>query len=411
MNFKDMTNCPYLPLPQLLSFIVDNRGKTVPTDDKGIPLIATNCIKNDELYPVFEKIRYLSEETYKTWFRAHPLPGDIIFVNKGTPGKVCFVPEPVNFCIAQDMMAFRANEKIVDNKYLFTVLRSSQIQTQIEQFHVGTLIPHFKKSDLDKILIPVPDIKIQKYIGETYYAFCNKIEINNRINKNLEEIAQAIFKSWFVDFEPFQDGEFEDSELGRIPKGWRVENLDDIANYLNGLAMRKFRPETDESLPVIKIKELNQGCTDENSDRASVNIPEKYIIQNGDVIFSWSGTLAVKIWTGGIGGLNQHLFKVTSENFDKWYYYLWTLKHLEKFKAIAQDKATTMGHIKRGHLTESKVLVPMDTDLDFMNSIMNPIINQMIDSKIQNEALKELRDSLLPKLMSGEIRVPIEEVQ
>lgn len=91
MSFEDLTNCSYFPLSEVLSFIVDNRGKTVPTAETGIPLIATNCIKNNELYPVFDKVRYLSEDTYKNWFRAHPKPGDIIFVNKGTPGRVCLV--------------------------------------------------------------------------------------------------------------------------------------------------------------------------------------------------------------------------------------------------------------------------------------------------------------------------------
>jgi len=218
MNSKDMSNCGYLPLPDVLAFIVDNRGKTVPTAETGIPLIATNCIKNNELYPVFEKIRYLSEDTYKNWFRAHPIPGDIIFVNKGAPGRVCLVPDPVGFCIAQDMMAFRVNDKIINNKYLFAVLRSPQFQTQIEQFHVGTLIPHFKKGDLDKLLIPIPSMNVQEFIGETYYAICSKIDLNNQINKNLEEMAQAIYKRWFIDFEPFQDGEFEESDLGSIPK-------------------------------------------------------------------------------------------------------------------------------------------------------------------------------------------------
>jgi type I restriction enzyme S subunit len=151
MSFKsDIKNCEFVPLPNLLSFIVDNRGKSVPTADAGIPLIATNCIKNDELYPVFEKVRYLTKETYDSWFRAHPKPGDIIFVNKGTPGRVCLVPDPVNFCIAQDMMAFRVNEEKIYNRYLFAVLRSPQFQAQISNFHVGTMIPHFKKGDLDK---------------------------------------------------------------------------------------------------------------------------------------------------------------------------------------------------------------------------------------------------------------------
>jgi type I restriction enzyme S subunit len=175
--------------------------------------------------------------------------------------------------------------------------------------------------------------------------------------------------------------------------------------------MQKYRPDTEESLPVIKIKELNQGYTDNTSDRASINIPEQYIINNGDVVFSWSGTLMVKIWTGGQGGLNQHLFKVTSRNYEKWFYYLWTLEHLTIFRAIAKDRATTMGHIKRGHLTQAKVLVPTESVMKGLSEILIPIFDYIVQISMQSSTLKELRDTLLPKLISGEIRVPIEEVQ
>lgn len=331
-------------------------------------------------------------------------PGSLILSNSGTAGLPKFMH--IKACIHDGWQVFE-NCNGIDKDFLYYCLLFIR-----ERLLHGAYDSTMKNLTLDMVrdaIIDLPPLEEQKIIAENLSCIDEKIELNNQINNNLEDIAQSIFRSWFVDFEPFQDREFEQSEIGSLPKGWRVDSLDNIANYLNGIAMQKYRPETEESLPVIKIKELNQGYTDENSDKARINIPEQYIIQNGDVVFSWSGTLAVKIWTGGIGGLNQHLFKVTSEYFDKWFYYLWTLNHLEKFKAIAQDKATTMGHIKRGHLTESKVIVPTDTDLVYMNNIMNPIINHMIDNRIQNEALKELRDSLLPKLMSGELRVPLQE--
>ena len=237
------------------------------------------------------------------------------------------------------------------------------------------------------------------------------IELNNQINKTLEEMAQAIFKSWFVDFEPFKDEEFEESELGLIPKGWRVAALDEIATYLNGLAMQKYPPSKNErGLPVLKIKELRQGFTDGNSDICSESIDNSYIINDGDIIFSWSGSLLVDIWCGGRCGLNQHLFKVTSASYNKWFYYMWTRYHLERFIAIAKDKATTMGHIQRKHLSEAKVLIPEPNTLAFMDSVMQPIIDLVIANKVENKTLSTIRDTLLPKLMTGEIRVPVEEV-
>ena len=179
------------PLPEILSFIVDNRGKTVPTTQGGHILIATNCVRNESLYPSYEKIRYLSEETYQNWFRAHPKPGDILFVCKGTPGRVCMVPDPIDFCIAQDMVALRVNDAIVYNKYLLSVLRSIKMQKQIEQTSVGDVIPHFKKSFFDQLLIPIPSMEIQKIIGDYYFAFSEKIEINKKINNCLLYTSDA----------------------------------------------------------------------------------------------------------------------------------------------------------------------------------------------------------------------------
>ena len=393
MRFNLWEDCNRVPLTELLSFIVDNRGKTVPTAPSGHKLIATNCVTNNTLFPVYDKIRYLSEETYQTWFRAHPIPGDILFVNKGTPGRVCLVPDPVDFCIAQDMIALRADESKIYPKYLFTVLRSREIQQQIYNTNVGDVIPHFKKQFLDQLLIPIPERSIQESIGDLYYVLSLKAERNKKINDNLYAQAKAIFDNHFIN-------------IDAIPAGWRKGNLLDIANYLNGLAMQKFRPQGNEiGLPVLKIKELRQGSCDDSSELCSLSIKPEYIIHNGDVVFSWSGSLLVDIWCGGTCGLNQHLFKVTSDVYDKWFYYLWTAHHLARFIAIAADKATTMGHIKREELAKAEVLIPCEEDYTSFNSIMQPIFELIISNRIEARKLAALRDELLPKLMTGEIDV------
>ena len=189
-----------------------------------------------------------------------------------------------------------------------------------------------------------------------------------------------------------------------MPDDWKKGNLLDIADYLNGLAMQKYRPkEGEKGIPVLKIKELRQGACDTTSDLCSPNIKPEYIVHDGDVIFSWSGSLLVDFWCGDISGLNQHLFKVTSSKFDKWFYYAWTNYHLSKFIAIAGDMATTMGHIKREELSKAEVLIPSDLDYLRIGSILAPIYDLIIKNRIENRRLALLRDMLLPKLMSGEI--------
>ena len=380
----------YLPFGKLLKDVVDNRGKTCPIAETGIALIATNCISNDQLYPEFINVRYVSDETYQTWFRGHPLPGDMIFVVKGTPGRVAWVPNPVNFCIAQDMVAIRADESKIYPKYLFAVLRSKTIQQEIEGLHVGTLIPHFKKGDFDNLQIPVVEPKLQRYIGDQYFNLSLKIDLLNLENQTLEALGQTLFRQWFVE---------------EAREGWQERSLDKIATYLNGLACQKYPPENDvDKLPVLKIRELSSGIT-EQSDWATNKVPQEYIVDNGDVIFSWSGSLMVKIWDGGKCVLNQHLFKVFSDHFPKWFFYFWTHQHLRKFISIAESKATTMGHIKRSDLSSSMVLIPTLPELAEMDQIMAPLIDKLMLNNRQIALLTALRDSLLPKLMSGETRV------
>ena len=440
-------DCSTHSFAELLSNIVDNRGKTCPVVEDGLPLIATNCVKNSTLYPVFEKVRYIDQATYDTWFRGHPESGDLIFVCKGSPGNVCWVPDPVNFCIAQDMVALRADSNIIDPKYLFALLRSRRTQLRILNMHVGTLIPHFKKGDFKKLYFDIPEDRgIQQAIGDIYFSLCEKIELNREMNATLESMAQVLFKSWFVDFDPVIDNalaagnpipeplqtkatarqalgdqrkplpehiqnhfpsSFVFSEgMGWVPEGWEPKPLDCIANYQNGLALQKFRPE-DESffLPVVKIAHLKKGYAD-GEEKASPNIKPECIIDDGDVVFSWSGSLMVDVWCGGKAALNQHLFKVTSETQPKWLYYQYTIHHLHEFQRIAADKAVTMGHIKKEHLKQALCAMPSATLADNCSGMMDGWLNRAINCSVENKHLVKLRDTLLPKLLSGELRIP-----
>lgn len=213
------------------------------------------------------------------------------------------------------------------------------------------------------------------------------------INNNLLQQAQSIFTQEFLSLEG-------------LPDGWQENSLLGIADYLNGLAMQKYRPTDDEwGIPVLKIKELRQGSCDSNSELCSPFIKPEYIVHDGDVIFSWSGSLLVDFWCGGTCGLNQHLFKVTSSKYDKWFYYAWTNHHLQKFAAIATDMATTMGHIKREELAKAEVLIPSQSDYDRIGGLLAPLYDLVIANRIENRKLASLRDELLPQLMSGKLDV------
>lgn len=320
-----------------------------------------------------------------------------------TAGKSCIVKVPMTTNQACCNLAI--NEECADYEFIFYSLKNKY--TEIASLANGGAQQNLNAQIIKDYILPIPSLSDQRRISSLLSSLDRKIELNNKINAELEEMAQAIFKNWFVDFEPFKDGKFVESELGRIPEGWEVGTLTQIASYMNGLAMQKFPPENEkESLPVLKIKELGQGFCGTDSDRCTSKIKDEYKINNGDVIFSWSGTLLVDIWSGGECGLNQHLFKVTSESYPKWFYYYWTKQHLKKFIHIAKDKAVTMGHIKRGHLEEALVSIPTDIVMKEANALLEPMLNKIVALRLESSHLSHLRDTLLPRLMSGEIEIP-----
>jgi len=175
--------------------------------------------------------------------------------------------------------------------------------------------------------------------------------------------------------------------------------------FKNGLACQKYPPKNEiDKLPVLKIKQLRNGFSDD-CDWCTTDVKPEYLVKNGDVIFSWSASLMVKIWDGDNCILNQHLFKVTSDEFPKWYYYLWSKHHLEEFISIYASHATIMGHIKRGDLNNAIVLVPTDDEMITFTEIQSPIIDKIIANNKQLKKIVAIRETLLPKLMSGEIQV------
>ena len=309
----------------------------------------------------------------------------------------------------------------VSRKFLYWALKASDTHA----LRTGSAQAQIVIGSLENFSLKIPsDRSYQDSVASLLDGLEDRITLLRETNATLEAIAQALFKSWFVDFEPvrakmegrtpecmdeataalFPDG-FETSELGEVPRGWQVRPLDSVANYLNGLALQKFPPTGSDDLPVIKIAQLRKGDA-VGADLASRAIKPDYVVQNGDVLFSWSGSLEVEIWCGGEGALNQHLFKVTSSQYPKWFYYLWTRHHLDNFRQIAASKATTMGHIQRSHLSAAKVVVGSDAVLDSANGILGPLIDRIVSNALQAQTLSTLRDTLLPRLISGQLRLP-----
>ena len=346
----------------------------------------------------FASCRMISNDDYETLKRNGCVPqiDDILIGKDGARffEDIIIYRQREKPALLSFIAILRCDKSKILPDFLYYVLRTPSFRQDVkDNYGSGSAIPRIILKDFKRMMVSYPSLEKQQAIISVLTAIDSKIQANTEINDNLYAQAKAIFDNHFIN-------------IDAIPAGWRKGNLLDIANYLNGLAMQKFRPQGNEiGLPVLKIKELRQGSCDDSSELCSLRIKPEYIIHDGDVIFSWSGSLLVDIWCGGTCGLNQHLFKVTSDIYDKWFYYLWTAHHLARFIAIAADKATTMGHIKREELAKAEVLIPCEEDYTSFNSIMQPIFELIISNRIESRKLAALRDELLPKLMSGEIDV------
>lgn len=302
-----------------------------------------------------------------------------------------------------------SDDKCLLPEYLMMWFSREEFDREACFYAVGGVRGSLEWEDFLDMKLPIPSIKKQRAIVKEYNTIEQRINLNNQLIQKLEDTAQAIYKHWFVDFEfPNEEGKPHKSSGGKmvyneelekeIPDGWKVSNLSSIALFLNGLAIQRYTTDSTEYLPVLKIRELSQGFLDEKSDKITCDIPKEYKIRKGDVIFSWSGSLKVDVWTDKECGLNQHLFKVTSRKYEKWFYYLWTKYYLQEFIRIAEGKAVSLGHIKREHLNDAIVLVPSKNELEKMTTIQNPIMDLIIEMKSESNISRRIKSLLLSRL-------------
>ena len=324
-----------------------------------------------------------------------------------------------NFIVSTGFSTIDVYDDNTDEKFIYYLLTQKHITDYLHTIGENSVssYPSINPDDIANLKFIVPDLKTQQSIAAVLSALDKKIALNKQINACLEEMAKTLYDYWFVQFDfpdangrPYKSsgGEmvFDETLKREIPNGWEVKSLWKIAKYFNGLALQKYRPENefDDFLPVIKIREMNEGVSS-NTERAKTNIPKEAIIDDGDILFSWSATLEIKIWSQGKGALNQHIFKVTSSEYPKYFFYFELLNYLKHFKMIADLRKTTMGHITQDHLKQAYICIPSQLLLEKMERIVTPIFQKMLITQKQNHHLTQLRDFLLPMLMNGQVSV------
>lgn len=312
----------------------------------------------------------------------------ILMSINGTIGNVGFYNDEK--CILGKSACYFNLKDNVDKNFVYYTFLTDDFQSHLLNIATGTTIQNVPLKGLRESIILLPPLDEQKRIASILTSIDDKIDLLHRENATLEVMAETLFRQWLIE---------------EAKEHWNEMPLTKIANFTNGLACQKYPPKNDiDKLPVLKIRELTNGISSD-SDYATTEVANEYMVHAGDVIFAWSASLMVKIWDGEDCILNQHLFKVTSDSFPKWFYYCWCKYHLNEFITIAQSHATTMGHIKRGDLENAMVLVPSNNELKVMSDRFDCIIQKLENNNKEICTLIQTRDNLLPKLMNREITI------
>jgi type I restriction enzyme, S subunit len=399
------------PLKELCTRIGDGlHGTPKYSESSDIPFINGNNLKNGQIL-VTNNTNYVTEEEFERNFIKLDYNSLLLSIN-GTLGNMAFYND--EFVMLGKSAAY-LNFKTDINTFYYYYFQLPGIQTYFYNVATGSTIKNLSLKSIQDFEVPVPNKNEYQAIAKVLSDLDTKIELNNKINTELEAMAKLIYDYWFVQFDfPDKNGKpykcfggkmVYNEELKReIPEGWEVGTLLDVANFQNGLACQKYRPINNDFLRVIKIKDMKEGFS-EKTEKVRSDVPDKIKIFNGDILFSWSASLEVIQWSGGKGALNQHIFKVTSEKYPKSYYYFELLNYLQHFKMMAELRKTTMGHITQEHLKQSRIVIPPETKINQLNRVINPILEKVNIKKIENQKLAELRDWLLPMLMNGQVRV------
>lgn len=315
--------------------------------------------------------------------------GDILFTRIGSVDLSAYVGrDKEGWLFSSRMLRIRAKHQI-NSRFLAYYFQQDSFRVYIRNIAAGATMPSINTGILKSIPIAYPGLKEQESIASILTSLDDKIDLLYRQNQTLEKLTETLFRQWFVE---------------RPSRAWKEQTLSSIATFTNGLPCQKYPPRNDsDKLPILKIKELRNGIK-EDCDWCSSGVERKFIVKNGDVILSWSGSFMVKVWSGETCVLNQHLFKVTSQKYPKWFYYLWCKFYINQFTEIANARATTIGHIKKGDLDKALVLIPSDQEFPLLGESIDPLIEKMEFNNGQINKLMEFKKKILHKLMTCSVQ-------
>jgi len=401
-------------LGEVVDKVIDYRGKTPKKLDGdwsawGYRALSAKNIKTGKIVQQ-ETIRCVNEELYKKWMKDEVAKNDILITSEAPFGEVYFWNTDEKIVLSQRLFALRSSKNVYA-KFLYYYMTTYAYQQELRNRATGTTVIGLRQPELLKTTIKYPSIPEQKAIADTLSCLDDKIELNNRINKTLEEMAQAIFKSWFVDFEPFQEGEFVDSELGMIPKGWRVVEISEISK---DIVCGKTPPTKDidnygNDIPFITIPDMHGNVYVTKTER---KLSKKGILTQKNKTVPANSICVSCIATAGLVSLasedsqtNQQINTIICCDEICPYFVFLTLNTLSNYIRILGSSGSTTCNLNKMQFSKIKIILPTNAVLNNFHMLITPEFSEIKEIQYQNQNLSEIRDTLLPKLMSGEIDV------
>ena len=398
-------------LKDICEFIVDCPHSTAKDEGSGYPLIRTPNVGKGRL--ILQGVHRVNEQVYKTRNeRATPSTGDIILAREAPVGNAAIIMPGQKVCLGQRVVLFRVKKEIANPMFLVYYLLSNEVQHKLKNNANGAVVAHLNMDEIRNLAITLPRIDIQNKIAAILSSIDDKIEVSRRINDNLEQQAQALFKSWFVDFEPFKNGEFVESELGMIPKGWRVCRADEVFEINIGKTPPRkesewFTESKEDNVWVsiadmgscgVFISDSSEYLTDEAIKRFNVLMVEKDSV-----------LLSFKLTVGRVAIADTRL--TTNEAIarfilpDKCYReFLYLYLKQYKYENLGSTSSIATA-VNSKTIKGMKLIVPPTDTIESFSNNTRPLFEQIRSLQQESRRLAELRDTLLPKLMSGEIKV------
>ncbi len=422
------------PLDQLVDDILDRRGVTPKKLDSdfvatGYRVISAKLIKNKRIDLSAGESRYVDESTYRKWMRTPLLEDDVILTSEAPLGEPAYVKQGVEWCLGQRLFGIRTRKDRLNGRFLYYALQSHAVSQDLQSRATGTTVEGIRQTELRRVLIPLPPLAAQRGIAHILGTLDDAIELHRRTNETLEAMARALFKSWLVDFDPVRakvdrrwrrgqslpglpaslydllPDRFVPSELGEIPEGWGRGTLGEVAEHLRrGVQPDRIEPGT----PYIALEHMPRGCIALSDwSKADGLKSNKFEFQQGEILFGKLRPYFHKVGVAPVNGVCSTDIVVVGPTREQWFGFV--LGHMSSTEFVdytnAGSTGTKMPRTSWAYMARYGIVLPPDPVVEAFSHQVRPSIERLIAGIHESRTLAALRDTLLPKLISGKLRV------